>query len=202
MLQLKNFTLSRGNRTICKNLNVEIESASIIIIEGKNGSGKSSLIGCLIGKRKPTEGAVLLDDRHVHRLGRREKKLFFESTGLVFQESSLKAFDTIAKTLSQNKVSKEATASMLAFLGFEHRSKEMVRNLSYSEQRKLDLGRSLIHQPRLLIWDEPFMGLDYDTRKNFHKALSDLKTSGSTIIICTVNADQFRFLNPEKIIQL
>lgn len=202
MLQLININLHRKTRKLCSDLSVDIDQGSCLIITGDNSSGKTTLIECLIGRLKPFHGKVLMDGHDLHALSKSEKKLFFESSGIVLHENTLRPYDTVTKALSHHKEEKEELENMLAFLGFEKSAKEMIHNLSFAERRRLDLARSLMHHPRLVIWDEPFVGLDTETVEKFQKALLDLKKSGATIIVSTINSDQFSFLDPEKIIQL
>jgi|CXWL01.1.fsa_nt_gi ABC-type multidrug transport system ATPase subunit len=201
MLQLKNLTVISGHKTVCENLSLEIDKGTTLIIHGSNGSGKTTLIECLIGHREPNSGQVLLDQHDLHHLGRQEKKLFRESTGIALQQSLLRPLDSIKKTLSLLHKDKDKIDGMLEFLGF-HQQNILVKNLSWGEIRRLDLVRSLANDPSLLIWDEPFLGLDDHYREKFQSLLLKLKHLGSTIIVATKKHKHFEFLNPEKILEL
>lgn len=200
MLQLHHLTLYRGNKRICEQLSLDIEKGNTCIISGKNGSGKSSLIDGLIGRIKPQSGQVLLDGHDVSTLSGRDRKIFVQSTGIVLQEPLLRAHDSVRKTLQHASV--EEVQKALSFLGLEHEPEQFVGQLSYSQRRKLDLVRSLVHSPRMIVWDEPFQGLDRESIEAFHVPLRELKQSGATIIVATFHPSDFSFLNPEKIIEL
>lgn len=201
MLQLRNLTLITGHKTVCDNLSLDIPKGSTLIIEGQNGSGKTTLVKCLIGECEPSTGQVMLDDHDLHDLGRQEKKLFLDSAGIAMQNPLLQPLDSIGKTVSELDPNKEKIAGILEFLGF-HDQKILVKNLSGGEIRRLDLVRSLAKDPSLLIWDEPFLGLDDEYREKFQSLLMKLKSLGSTIIIATQKPKHFEFLNPEKNIRL
>lgn len=200
MLQLHKLTLYRGNKRVCEELSLDIEKGNSCIISGKNGSGKSSLIDCLIGRIRPQSGQVLLDGSDLSNLSMKDRRVFAQSTGVVLQEPLLRPQDTIRKTLHQG--SKEEVQRALTFLDLQDFLDHLVQDLSFSQRRKLDLVRSLIHSPRMIIWDEPFLGLDRSTAEHFHSLLLELKQGGATIIISTLKPYDFLFLNPEKIIEL
>jgi len=202
MLQIVNLNLYRNSKKLCSDLSVDVDQGSCLLITGENGSGKSSLIECLIGKLKPFHGQVLMDGHDLHHLDKKDKKTFLESTGIVLQEIALRKYDTVIKSITHQASDENEVEHMLNFLGFEDRAQEVIHNLSYAERRSLDLARSLINHPHLLIWDEPFHSLDFKNKEKFKTAVNDLKKSGATAIIASVNSDDFDFLNPEKIIQL
>jgi ABC-type multidrug transport system ATPase subunit len=198
MLQLKNLTLYRNGKTICRDLFLEIGKGSCLVINGKNGSGKSSIISCLVGQLNPTSGQILLDHHDLHRLNHREKKLFLQSTGIVFQQESLRPFDSVSSLISKYDL-KEST-DLLSTLGIPQDI--MIHELSYSQRRKLELAMAIMKDPKLLVWDEPFMGIDMESQEQVKAILLKKKISGTTLIIGTNFPEGFSFLNPEKILKL
>ena len=202
MLELKHLTIRHQNRMLCEDLSVEIEKGSVVVLKGKNGSGKSSLMHCLKGTEKADKGRVFLDGHDLHQLNKTERQQFLASTGMVFQTPSLRPLDSIIKTLDHQHADKIKRERMLKFLDFEHHGRKLIKDLSFAEQRRIDLGRSLVNQPKLVLWDEPFLGLDSSWRKKFLQALRELKDLGTTIIIATVNPQDLEELQVDKIIQL
>jgi len=202
MLELRNLTVYRGEKKICENLSILVERGSTLIIRGRNGSGKSTLLEFLMGVSTPASGQVILDDRNLHDLSRAERKLFLGSTGIVLQQSLLRNYDTPRRALSEQHLSEEKISEMLDFLGLEQSADRPLNHLSFGEKRRLDLVRSLVNDPSLLIWDEPFLSLDGVYREKFQSILLKLKSMGSTMIIATVSSEQFEFLSPEKVLEL
>jgi len=198
MLQLKNLTIYRHGKTLCRDLFLDIGKGACLIIAGKNGSGKSSLLGCLMGQVKPTSGQVLLDHYDVHGFGAREKKMFLQSSGIVLQQESLRPFDSVTSLLS--KTDKKECSDLLSM--FHIPESALVHQLSFSQRRNLELMLSILKHPKLIIWDEPFIGFDQESQEKWKSVLLQQKSQGITIVIATNQLDAFRFLNPEKVIQL
>jgi ABC-type multidrug transport system ATPase subunit len=202
MLQFKNITVYRGGTAICRDLFLEIGRGTTLIISGKNSSGKSSLISCITTGIKPTSGQILLDHHDLHQLSSREKKLFLESSGIVLQQDSLLPFDSVSSLLARTQANLKDVSDLLTYFGLSMTQDRLVQELSTSQKKKLELILSLLKNPKLLIWDEPFMSLDEESKEKMKSKLLQLKTSGTTIVIATNNFDTFNFLNPEKIIKL
>ncbi len=194
MLTLSNISASYGSRTCLSECSAEIKKGSCFIITGKNGSGKSTLMDTLMGLRKPEQGKVLIDGHELYELSHAEKKDFFQKTGFVQQDLHLRPLDTVRKALDHNASDGIQRERMLKFIALENRAKSLVKELSYAEKRRLDLARSLVHQPKLLLWDEPFIGLDQHWKEQFTQALRELQDLGTTLIISTPQAETFSSL--------
>ncbi|MDP2690949.1 MAG: ATP-binding cassette domain-containing protein [bacterium] len=198
MIQLQHLTIYRNHRKLLEDFSATIEKGSCVIFMGVNSSGKSSLLECLIGRLKPTRGQVLIDDRDSRFLSGKERKLLLQSSGIVFQTPSFGAYDTVSKVLSL--ASPEQLGAVLRHWNLL--PDQLVRDLSFTEQRKLELERSFVNQSRLILWDEPFMGLDGASREYFLKRLGEAKDGGATIVVFTNQSDEFSFLNPDQVVSL
>ncbi|MGE3278761.1 MAG: ATP-binding cassette domain-containing protein [Candidatus Altimarinota bacterium] len=198
MLQLKNLTLYREGKAICRDLFFDVPKGSCFLIRGKNASGKSSLMSCIIGQLSPTSGQVLLDHHDVHRFEKKERKMFFDHSGIVLQQESLRPFDTVSSVLSS--FDKKESADLLA--SFRLPSSCLVHELSFSQRRILELMASVLKHPKLLFWDEPFLGLDQESQEKWKSILLQQKQEGVTVVIATHSRNLFHFLSPEKILEL
>lgn len=177
MLQFQELTIVKGDRVICKEINLTVGKGSVMLVEGPHGSGKSTLLMSILGLRPSKSGRILLDGYDIQRLTKQQRKLFLESTGIVLQDNSLRPYDTTKGDL-------------------------LIKDLSPGEKRSLDLHRALQNEPRLLLLDEPFLGLQGNQKEQFKKIFLDRKRLGKTFFIFTSTPEEFQFLNPEKILTL
>lgn len=202
MLQLKNLTIYRRGSTICRDLYLEVGKGSVLIISGKNGSGKSTLAACLSGQLKPQSGQVLLDHYDLHNLSAKEKTIFLESTGIVMQDGSLRPFDTVRSLIEKVNSGPKETQELLYTFEINNLDEQLVHELSFSQKKRLELVLSLAKKPKLIIWDDPFLGLDRVGIEKLKNLLAREKSMGTTIVLISNNLDDFIFLNPEKMLNL
>lgn len=194
MLTLSSVSLNHGNRPCVTELSFEIQKGSCCVITGKNASGKTTLMDALMGLHRPESGQILIDGHDLYQLQKSGKKAFFSKTGLVQQQVHLRPLDTVRKALDHEMADSIQRERMIKFVGLEQRANGLVKELSFSEQRRLDLARSLVHQPKLVIWDEPFIGLDDDWKARFVQALRELQDLGTSTIVATTSPAIFASL--------
>jgi ABC-type multidrug transport system ATPase subunit len=179
MLQIQNLTIVLGKNAILQNLSLTLERGQCVIIEGKNRSGKTTLLRALIGEVKPTHGQIMIDHRNINGLSTLEKKHYHRSLGVLLQHPLLRQHDVV---------------------NIEH--KTLVKELSFFEQKKLDLARALKNHPSLILLDEPLLGFDSENAAEVRDTLQELKAAHVTMLIFTTDRTAYNFLNTEKIIQL
>jgi len=200
MLRINSLTLTLSGRQILTDISAEINPGDCCIISGKNGSGKSCLVRALLGVEKSSHGEVLLDGRNVALLSNAEHRQYFNSTGIVSQELLPNSNNSVAHVLMSHRPGPEQLEKTVNFLHLK--GDRQVASLSASEKRQLDLGRSLVNDPKLIVWDEPFTFLDYAAKQKWLHHLRDKKISGLTIIIATEKPQDCTLLEPEIKIQL
>jgi ABC-2 type transport system ATP-binding protein len=181
--------------TLINNISLSIQKGSIAGILGSNGAGKSTLLSLLTGLRTPTAGKVLLFDKkqphdpHVR-----------QNIGVVLQETALYEDLTIYENLNFSASlyhvpkSKERIAEILALLDLSDRTHDMVRTLSGGLQRRVAIARAFLHEPELLIIDEPTLGVDVEARHAIWSHLRLLRSKGRTIVVATNYLDEAQAL--------
>ena len=156
---------------------------------GPNGAGKTTAVSVLTTLRRPDAGAAKLLGRDVVA----ERDAVRSSVGLVFQESTLdpeltprEHLDLYARLyhLSERR---QRVDEMLALVGLEKDADRRTRGFSGGMKRRLEIGRGLLHRPRLLFLDEPTLGLDVVARAAIWEHLRDLKAAGDTTIFLTTH---------------
>jgi len=192
IIQLDSVSKSYKNLKAVNNLNLEVYSNEILGILGPNGAGKTTTIKMICGLLKPTSGGV-----QIHSMQWSEAKDLRKKIGYAPQENIFWPKLTCREQLVFNgqmygMSSRKATASsknLLKMLGLEEKSNSLASTLSGGMKRRLSLALALVHDPEILILDEPEAGLDPQSRllvREYIKSLSSLKT----IILSTHNMDE------------
>jgi lipopolysaccharide export system ATP-binding protein len=192
---LKAFHLSRSfhGRRVVDNVSLVVRPGEIVGLLGPNGAGKTVTFSILVGLLEPHDGRVVLDDVDITRLAmhRRARR------GLVYlpQERSvfhgLTAEENVAGVLEWRGVdrteARRRARDILGQLGIRHLASMPAARLSGGEQRRLEVARSLALEPRFLLFDEPFAGVDPLVVESLHRILLDLRSRGIGILITDHN---------------
>lgn len=172
-----------GGRKAIDDISLMVESGETFALLGPNGSGKTTLLRILSTLIRPTTGEQIL-------LGLRIVREIRRSIGVVFQSCSLDLELTLFENLRHQghlyglwgRALHQRIGEMLARLGLIHRAGDRVETLSGGMRRRLDIAKALLHQPKLLLLDEPTAGLDPLGRRELW---SDLRSLGMTVLFAT-----------------
>jgi putative ABC transport system ATP-binding protein len=178
---------------VLTDVDLKLNEGETVAILGPSGSGKTSLLLLLAGLEQPTSGAILLDNKDLASLNADAMAdLRRDSLGIVFQSfhlvPSLTALGNVMLPLEiagSDNAHQTATA-MLARVGLAERAGHYPTQLSGGEQQRVAIARALVHQPRLLLADEPTGNLDAKTGERIIESLFGLnRETGSTMILVT-----------------
>jgi len=172
-----------------RGVSLEIEENEVFTLLGPNGAGKSTLLKIAVGLIKPTEGSVRVLGIDVLREPQRVK----EVVGYVPQESivydEMKGLENLRFYASlygmPKEVAEDRIGKYVSLLGLSNYINRRVRTYSGGLKKKLSIAASLIHDPKVLILDEPTTGLDPSSRRDVWSILEELKRSGKTILMAT-----------------
>ena len=167
-------------------LSLDIPSGSVFGLLGPNGSGKSTLLSLLAGLRRPSSGTVLV-------LGRTPSHALRARIGLLFQETSLDPLMTPRETLWLHgrlfglggHGLRTRIDQLLEGVGLSERADALVSTLSGGMKRRLELARTLLPSPRLILLDEPTTGLDPDAEAALWAQLHKANDGGATIVLAS-----------------
>lgn len=192
VISVKNLTQKFGNSIVLNSVSLMVKKGEILGILGPSGSGKTTLVKAIVGMQTPAEGDITVLDTKIPSLKVISKVGYMAQSDALYED--LSAIDNLLFFASlYNLKGKEARARAEEVLKLTHlmdHRKKLVRNYSGGMKRRLSLAISLIHEPELLILDEPTVGIDPVLRQEFWQKFYELKNKGCTIIITTHVMDE------------
>lgn len=186
-----------GDREHCvfRDLNTRIAAGEFLVLLGRSGSGKSTLLNLISGIDSPDHGEIRVGDRNLTGLSEKERTIFRRrQIGFVFQAFNLIPTLTVAENLrlplELNRVparqSAQAITALLRAVGLEHKAEEFPDRLSGGEQQRIAVARALVHDPKIILADEPTGNLDLETGRAVVEMLERcVRKSGKTLIMAT-----------------
>lgn len=194
ILSVKNLKLNYGPITAIKGIDLSIEEGQIVAILGANGAGKTSTLKVISGLLKPAEGEIIFDGKNItgktaHKIAQQgimqSPEGRFVLVGLTVEEN-LRVGGYNIKSKEQLEKNFERVYSL--FPRLKERAKQQSSTLSGGEQQMLAIGRALMGSPKLLVLDEPSLGLAPLLIKDIFNTLLKIKEEGTTILIVEQNA--------------
>jgi ABC-2 type transport system ATP-binding protein len=189
-LSVKELTKIYSNQVeALKGIHFSVEENDFFAILGPNGAGKSTTIGILTSLVRKTSGEVQVFGVDLDADPETVKSLI----GVVPQEFNFNMFETVENTLLTQagyygisyRLAKNRAARFMEQVGLWEKRSSIARELSGGMKRRLMIARALMHEPKLLILDEPTAGLDIEVRRSMWQFLRDINAQGTTIILTT-----------------
>ncbi len=172
-----------------KGINLEVEQGDFFALLGANGAGKSTAIGIICSLVNKSAGDVEVFGNNIDT----QREQVKEYIGLVPQEFNFNIWEPIQEIIINQAgyygidraTAKVRTKELLTQLDLWDKRNDQAQNLSGGMKRRLMIARALVHQPKLLILDEPTAGVDIEIRRSMWEFLTKLNQSGTTIILTT-----------------
>ena len=176
-----------------KNINLEVAKGEMVSLVGRSGAGKTTLIKLLIGEEKPTEEKVFFEDHLVNEADSKTLALIRQKIGVVFQDYKLlskkTAYDNVAYILmvigASDEEIKRDVPRVLNIVNLKDKATYYPYQLSGGEKQRLAIARALIHQPEVVIADEPSGNLDSSNTWGIIEILKRIHQLGTTVIVST-----------------
>ena len=191
----KTYREGEQEHQVLQNIHLEIKQGEILVLLGRSGSGKSTLLNLLSGIDLPTAGEIFINNENLTRFSERDRTLFRrEHIGFVFQFFNLIPTLTVEENLllplelngKLDEVSRKKSLELLEEVGLGNRANSFPDRLSGGEQQRVAIARALIHDPLIILADEPTGNLDYDTGLQVIKLLDRMvRAKGKTMIMAT-----------------
>ncbi|OOY25856.1 ABC transporter ATP-binding protein [Thioclava sediminum] len=190
-----------GRKPALRDVGFRVEKGRFCALLGPNGAGKSTLMSVLTGLIRPAPGVVTISG---HDMARARRKALAE-IGVVFQQPTLDLDRSVRANLRYfaalhglgSKLADRRISEALDRLGMAERAEEKLRALNGGHRRRMEIARALLHRPRLLLLDEPTVGLDAPARSAITAHVHQLAQDGIAVLWATHLADELR---PEDLV--
>ena len=203
-LEVKNLTLRFGGITALSKIDLTVSSGELVAIIGPNGAGKTSLLNCITGYYKPQEGRIFFNGdeitrHHPHHLTRLGIGRTYQNIelfpGLTVLSNMMLARHThcnygiglasiFSKSVRNEEVHhREILEELIDFLEMQPIRNKLVGSLSYGMRKRVELGRALALEPKLLVLDEPFAGMTLEEKEDMVRFLKELNEGWNQTMI-------------------
>ena len=191
----KNFLEGETTHIVLKDVNQTINENEIIILLGRSGSGKSTLLNLISGIDLPTSGDLLINNKNLTQFTEHDRTIFRRNhIGFVFQFFNLISTLSVMENLllplqlkgKSTQQDKNYALELLDEVGLANRKDSFPDRLSGGEQQRVAIARAIVHDPVIVLADEPTGNLDYETGQNIISLLDKLvRTRQKTMVIAT-----------------
>lgn len=190
MIEIKNVSKTyNGKKKVLKNVSFKIESGEIFAFIGHNGAGKTTMIKCIMGILDFEEGDILVDNKSIKEEPLECKRIMAYVADNPDLYENMKAIDFINFICDMYEVSedirRENTLKYAKMFEIEDKLNDDISSFSHGMKQKIALIAALAHNPKVLIMDEPFVGLDPKAVYDMKEIMRDMAKDGKTIFFST-----------------
>lgn len=198
MIEFKKVTKTyTPNINALYDVSFEIKSREFVSVVGPSGAGKSTLAKLIIREEGPTEGNIIIGGNDITSLKKRQIPYLRRKVGMVFQDFKLLPKKTIFENVAfamevsgkTNKEIKRIVPRILKLVGILDKADSFPDQISGGEKQRAAIARAMVHQPKILIADEPTGNLDPKTAQEIIELLLKINQAGTTVILATHNKD-------------
>lgn len=196
MLDVKNINVFYGDLQVIWGVSFNVNKGEIVCLIGANGAGKSTILKTISGLLRPRPGEIIFDGHRIHQM----KPFRLVELGIVHVPEGRRLFTemTVEENLDmgslkgQSRVKREESKEMVfeLFPRLKERRRQIAGTLSGGEQQMLAIGRGLMARPRLMMFDEPSLGLAPILVKEIFNVIKKIREEGTTVLIVEQNVKQ------------
>ncbi|MBP3039186.1 ABC transporter ATP-binding protein [Bacillaceae bacterium Marseille-Q3522] len=192
IVEIRDVTKQFGDHQVLSHIQLAIQKGEIFGLLGPSGAGKTTLVKALIGLDLPTNGEILLFSEKMPSLQLIKRVGYMAQSDALYEDLSAKEnIDFFAALYGlKGKRRQERTEEVLKLVHLHEHLHKLIGNYSGGMKRRFSLALSMLHEPELLILDEPTVGIDPVLRKSIWDSFRQLKQLGKTIIVTTHVMDE------------
>ena len=192
----KTYETHNDENVALDDINIQIEDGEFVFILGHSGAGKSTFLKLIQMEEKPTEGRVIINGQDLTKMKRRKVPYLRRQMGVVFQDfrliPTMTVYENVAFAMRVTNIPTKKIKSripyVLSLVGLEDKMDRLPDELSGGEQQMLAMGRALMANPRILLLDEPSMGLSPLLVSEIFDIIQEINKQGVTILLVEQNA--------------
>lgn len=204
MIEVKNVTKNYGKVTAVDNISFTIQDGEIVGLLGPNGAGKSTTMNMITGYIEATDGEIIIDGYDISRKSKKAKKeIGYMPEGVpLYTDLTVKEFVTYMAEIKQvnSKVRKEKVEKVIEKTGLKDVEKKLIRNLSRGYKQRVSMAGTLVGDPKILILDEPTVGLDPKQITEIRNLIKELGKTHTVILSSHILSEVSQICNKVIII--
>lgn len=208
MIIFKNVTkIYKPDLKAIEDLSLHIEPKEFVSIVGQSGTGKTTFVKMMIAEERPNQGRIIMGGWDITKIRKYEVPNLRRQIGVVFQDFKLLPYKTIFENVafamevcgSSPRKIKSVVPTILKIVGLSEKFNRYPRQLSGGEQQRVAIARALVHQPKILIADEPTGNLDTINTREIIDLLLKINNYGTTVLLVTHNREVVNLLKKRVI---
>lgn len=194
MIVFEGVTKIFGNGTVAlDDVSFTVDEGELVVLQGKSGAGKTTIIRLVLKELLPTEGAIYVDRDNLGKIGKHNIPLLRRKVGVAFQDFKVLSDRTVGENISvaldildlPEDLVESRTQELLELTGLSGKYDLFPSQLSGGELQRVAIARALAPQPKILFADEPTGNLDKETGLKIVELLKDIHSQGTTVVIAT-----------------
>jgi cell division transport system ATP-binding protein len=193
MIRLDSVSLILNKTRILENISFQVGKGELVYLTGPSGAGKSSILKLIHFDTLPTDGTVSVQGFNTRKISGSQRPCLRQKIGFVFQDYKLlnnkTAYDNVAFAMevtgAKKDVIRQKTLHALHVMGISHRLNHFPRDLSGGECQRIAIARAFVHEPLILLADEPTGNLDEGNSWAIIELLEKINCSGTSVLIAT-----------------
>ncbi|MCS7250283.1 MAG: cell division ATP-binding protein FtsE [candidate division WOR-3 bacterium] len=208
MIEFDNVSKVYQNKwTALSNVSFKVEKGEFLFITGPTGAGKTTILKLIYGEELPTTGKVIVNNKNVSLIKKKELPFYRRNIGIIFQDFKLLYDRTVYENLefvlkaigTKEDEIREKIIRTLTRLGMVHKKDCYPYQLSGGEQQKVAIARALVKDPEIILADEPTGNIDEEASKEIINIFKEINLMGATVIMATHHSELPQILKKRRL---